>query len=122
MCLVGTFLVFLVSESGMRDYFNDEYQSHFTVTGASPRYRDRETLRRLYYDDGLTQDEIADEFGCSRRTIVDWMDRFDLGPGSDCPKHPLPRLLSRMDPHEIGNPWEDGYTGWSRLYGLTDSR
>lgn len=77
-----------------------------------PPHRDRETLRRLYYEEGLTQGQIADALGCSSRTIVHWMDRYGLGPGSDCPKHPLPRVLDRMDADDVGEPRSEGSDGW----------
>lgn len=68
-----------------------------------PPHQDREFLRRLYDENGLTQGQIAEELGCSRRTIISWMDHYDLGPGSDAPRHRLPRLLDQLDADEIGN-------------------
>lgn len=44
---------------------------------ASP-WQDYDTLYRLYWDDGLDQFGVADELGCSRRTIATWMDRLDV--------------------------------------------
>lgn len=73
------------------------------MTGGGAAYRDRETLRRLYYDVGLTQREMAAELECSRRTIIEWMNRYGLGPGSTTPKHELPRLLYQMDPDVVGD-------------------
>lgn len=41
-------------------------------------YRDKEWLRSRYWDDGLSQAEIAELCGCSKETIRRWMNRHDL--------------------------------------------
>lgn len=44
----------------------------------SPRYRDEEVLRRLYWDEELNSYEVADRFGVSGATITKWMDRLGV--------------------------------------------
>ena len=46
------------------------------VVGPSPY--DEETLRKLYYGEGLTLDEIADRFDRGPSTIASWMDDFGI--------------------------------------------
>lgn len=36
-------------------------------------WKDEELLRELYHGEGLTQSEIADQFGCSDVTVSNWM-------------------------------------------------
>lgn len=42
------------------------------------QYRDEDTLRRLYWDERLSQAEVADELGCSERTVVKWMQEHNI--------------------------------------------
>jgi transposase len=46
------------------------------VIGPSPY--DEETLRRLYYDEGLTLNEMADELDRGVSTVSSWMDDFGI--------------------------------------------
>lgn len=46
-----------------------------------PPYQDKETLRKLYYDEHLTQREIAERLGCKERTVRFWIHRHDLEKG-----------------------------------------
>jgi transcriptional regulator with XRE-family HTH domain len=48
--------------------------------GSKP-YHDPNTLERLYYEEGLTQKEIADKYGVAHQTISRWMERHDINPG-----------------------------------------
>lgn len=41
-------------------------------------WRDRETFKRMYYDDSLTLDDIADLLGCSTWTVNSWVHRHGL--------------------------------------------
>lgn len=41
-------------------------------------YKDADDLRRLYWDDGKTQAEIADHFGQNPGTIHYWMEKHDI--------------------------------------------
>lgn len=45
---------------------------------AEKPYRDAETLRKLYYDQNLTQAEIADRFGVCQPTIANWFDKLGV--------------------------------------------
>jgi len=44
-------------------------------------WKDPRVLARLYYDEGLTQGEIADELGCGQKTVSRRMTRYGLAPG-----------------------------------------
>jgi hypothetical protein len=44
-------------------------------------WKDPRVLARLYYDEGLTQGEIADELGCGQKTVSRRMKRYGLAPG-----------------------------------------
>lgn len=44
----------------------------------SRRYRDENWLREQYWEEGLTQREIAEKCGVSARAIRKWMKRFDI--------------------------------------------
>lgn len=41
-------------------------------------WHDKETLERLYHGEGLSQKEVAEELGCSRETVLAWMDKLDV--------------------------------------------
>lgn len=45
---------------------------------SEPGYRDADTLRRLYHGEGFTQAEIADQMGCCRKTITNWMQKHEI--------------------------------------------
>jgi len=62
---------------------------------ASP-WQNEETLRELYIKQDLSTREVADELGCSKRTIQRWLDKFDI------PTDP--------STHEQGGPWRDRET------------
>jgi len=39
---------------------------------------DKEEIARLYYDEGMSLNEVGEEFGCSDTTIRNWMDKFGM--------------------------------------------
>lgn len=41
-------------------------------------WRNEVMLRELYIEEDLTAEEVADEFGCSWRTVLNWTKKFDL--------------------------------------------
>jgi len=41
-------------------------------------WKDAERLERLYWDEGLTLEEIGNELGCSASTVAGWMERFNI--------------------------------------------
>lgn len=47
------------------------------LEGEKP-WRDEECLRTLYREEGLSTYELAERFGCSRPTVSNWLDRFDI--------------------------------------------
>jgi len=44
-------------------------------------WRDEERLRKLYVEKDLTQQEIADQMGCDKKTISNWLDKYDIETG-----------------------------------------
>ena len=55
----------------------DEAQNKRRIRNGAP-YRDEETLRRLYWEDGFSQREIADKLGCGFPTVQTWMKRHGI--------------------------------------------
>ena len=47
------------------------------TTGQDP-WRDPEEFRRLYVDENMTQEELADHWGCSTPTVAAWARRHRL--------------------------------------------
>jgi len=41
-------------------------------------WRDEGTLRRLYHGEGLSQSEIGNRLGCSKTTVLRWMDKHGV--------------------------------------------
>lgn len=41
-------------------------------------WHDEERLRELYWEEELDMQEIAEELGCSRITVQEWMDKLDI--------------------------------------------
>ena len=41
-------------------------------------WRDGETLRKLYWDDGMSMSDVADHLSCSRSTVKRWMKEHDI--------------------------------------------
>jgi DNA-binding CsgD family transcriptional regulator len=54
-------------------------------------YADKDLLRRLYWEEGLTYAEMAERLGCSAKTIGNWMDKFDI-PARDPNEPQFPKL------------------------------
>lgn len=44
-------------------------------------YKDEDTLRRLYIDESMSMEEIADELNCSSDTISRWANKFEIETG-----------------------------------------
>lgn len=42
-------------------------------------HRDPDVLMHLYWDRGMTQEEVGEELGCSHRTVGNWLDETGLG-------------------------------------------
>lgn len=51
----------------------DDYQ----YSGEHP-WRDEETLHQLYIERELTAEETAEQLGCSRTTVKDWLSEYDI--------------------------------------------
>lgn len=75
-----------VSESTIQYWVNkfniptrtySEAQTERNLRGDEP-YKDEELLRELYWEEGLTQRQIAERLGCSQTPIQTWMDKYDI--------------------------------------------
>lgn len=51
-----------------------------STKGREAPWRDEKTLRRLYVEEGLTQQQIADELDSGRRTIGRWIRHYEIPP------------------------------------------
>lgn len=94
--------------------------------GEAP-WRDEQRLRSLYVEQGLSQREIAEELGCSRRTVGNWLDRFDIE--RDRPWQDAERLAELRDEglsmSEIADrlgTCQSSISRWMRKYELDTSR
>ena len=45
---------------------------------AEEPYKDEETLRELYWDEGLSIGEVAERFGCARSTVHKYMEEYGI--------------------------------------------
>lgn len=45
---------------------------------SSPSYKDKEVLRNLFHDEGLTQSEMAERLDCSHGTVSNWMRKHGI--------------------------------------------
>lgn len=66
---------------GRDDFTEKRYmRTHRTrVHGDNPNpYQDRETLHRLYVQEGLTTREVADKLDCHEVTVWQWLKRHDI--------------------------------------------
>lgn len=68
-------------------------------------WRNKETLERLYWDEGLNQQEIADRLGCWPRTIVEWMGRHEIETRKGAPR----KEYAYFETHKFG------YERWQNL-------
>jgi len=68
-------------------------------TQQSRAYRDEETLRELYWDEGMSLTDVADRLGCTSQTVRRWMKKHDIDrrPGKD--KRP-PRFHTHVSGYE----------------------
>lgn len=80
-------------------------------SGIDYSYRDADLLRRLYYDEGLNQSEIADRANCARRTVSKWMKELDVSPGRGRSREDGPQSDDVENGRLTGNlPWRDPET------------
>ena len=49
-----------------------------TMTDINDPWRDPEGFRKLYIDEGYTQEELAEHWGCSTPTVASWAKRHGL--------------------------------------------
>lgn len=67
--------------------------------------QDAEELRRLYYDEELTQAEIAERLDVTRKDVSHAMDRLGIAPGQGGSPAPIRSLLD-TDPADVGGDYE----------------
>jgi len=68
-------------------------------------WRDKETLERLHFDEGLNQEEMGDRLGCTRRTIAEWFSRHGIEGRKGAPR----REYAYYETHVLG------YERWQNL-------
>ena len=77
----------------------------------SEPWRDRDTLQRLYWEDELTQPEIAEKLGCNLHSVQRWMDRLGVKARDNTERN---YLRYGHEAKLYKNP--DGYMQWQTIY------
>ncbi len=82
-------------------------------------WQDRETLRRLYVDEGLHTHQIAARLGCSKQTVSRWLNRHDIetagvGKRNEYSDADIVAHLRWLDAGLPGRPATDDVTAASR--------
>lgn len=72
---------------------------------ADAPWRDSETLRRLYWEERLSLDAVADRLGCSDVTVLNWMEKHDIQRRTEKRKR-LPRPLTVTSPGSTNQGYE----------------
>lgn len=57
---------------------------------ADKPYRNEEWLREQYFEKGLSMPQMARKADCTKRTIINWMDKYDIERRSPGEYSPLP--------------------------------
>ena len=55
-----------------------DYDSLYDEWNRTKPWFDEAKIRKLYHDEGLTAQEISDKLGCSQKTIIDQMKRYNI--------------------------------------------
>jgi len=58
------------------------------MTNEDAPWRDEELLRQKYWEEELSSVEIADELGCTKPCVLQWMRRFDIDRRAPKPERP----------------------------------
>lgn len=67
-------------------------------------WRDKETLQRLHHEERLTQEEMGERLGCTRRTISEWFSRHGIEARMGPPRIERVHYSTRKEGYEI---WQD---------------
>jgi transposase len=74
---------FGVSQSTIQDRFDDfGIETRSTGRSKPQPWRSRDRLREEYVEKDKTQEEVAEELGCSTFTVRKWLKKFDLRDGN----------------------------------------
>lgn len=75
------------------------------MPAADSPWHDAATLERLYWDRGLSLDDIADRLGCSDVTVLNWMERHGIQRRTE-KRNRLPRPLTVTSPGSTNQGYE----------------
>lgn len=75
------------------------------MPAADSPWHDAATLRRLYWDRGLSLDDIADRLGCSDVTVLNWMEKHGIQRRTE-KRNRLPRPLTVTSPGSTNQGYE----------------
>jgi len=75
------------------------------VAESDTPWRDAATLEQLYWDEGLSLDDIADRLGCSDVTVLNWMEKHDIERRTE-KRNRLPRPLTVTSPGSTNQGYE----------------
>ena len=67
----------------LNDYSDGEAVSEDSIRVHQDSYKDKETLEKLYWEEGYSQYKISEMMGCSESTIYRWMSRHEIEKRSD---------------------------------------
>lgn len=69
-------------------YWRDKFDIEGGKSDPRPNapYREKDTLKRLFYDEGQSRDEIADKFDITRGTVNTWLSNHGLQPETQARK------------------------------------
>ena len=79
-------------------------------------WKDKQTLRKLYVEDEMAIEDIADKFDCSPQPIRTWLEKFDIDVSANDPdaKYRDGELLEELywskglsTHHKNGIPWDN---------------
>ncbi len=71
-------------------------------------YKDPDLLQKLYWEEGMSQYDIADAIGCDRSTVARWMDNLDVESRKPTSERPSQFLTNQG--YERWNSTVDGVT------------
>lgn len=87
-------------------------------------HRDEGTLQRLYHDEGLTLDQVAERLECGVTTIKDWMNRYDIerrdpiAASKAASRVPYATYLTKPSGYEAWAARHDGDMDWVYVHRL----
>ena len=80
-------------------------------------WKDRDTLVKLYHEEGLSARKIGAKLGCAHTTILYWMERFGIDRETPTIERPTSHLFTEFG-YEAWSPTIDGESKWVLVHRL----